>query len=338
MEHRQLGKSSVKVSAVAMGTWAIGGWMWGGTDDENAVKAIKRSLDLGVSSIDTAPVYGFGHAETLVGKAVAGRRRDSFQILTKYGMRWDVTDGEYWFDQKLPNGQTVKVHRCSRKKHVLAECDQCLTRLGTDYIDLFQCHWRDNSTPLSETMEAMDALLKAGKIRAAGVSNFTVAELEECLRYVPLATDQPPYSMLRRDIEADVLPFCRKSGVGVIVYSPLQLGLLTGKMTMDRTFTGDDLRLRSPYFQPENRRKALDFVDQLRPFAGKYNATVGDVVVNWTIQQPGVTAALVGARNAEQAEENAGAAAFMLTAEEVAEINALLAQVKLVIPPPAAKR
>jgi aryl-alcohol dehydrogenase-like predicted oxidoreductase len=328
MEYRQLGGSKVKVSAVTLGTWAIGGWMWGGTDDEKAVEAIRAAVDAGVTSIDTAPMYGFGHSEKVVGQAIAGRR-DKVKLLTKYGMRWDLEEGQFWFKTKMPDGSQVPVHRCAKAHSVIEECERSLKRLGTDRIDVFQCHWRDNTTPVAETMKAVDKLLKDGKILAAGVSNFSVEEIEAAAKVVPLASDQPPYSMLRRDIEADVLPYCREHNIGLVVYSPLHLGLLTGKVTMDRQFTGDDQRANSPYYRPANRRKVLDFLEQIRPIAEGHGATLAQLVINWTIHRPGITCALVGARNPQQAVENAGAAGFKLTAEETARIDEALDGVKL---------
>jgi aryl-alcohol dehydrogenase-like predicted oxidoreductase len=328
MEYRQLGSSDVKVSAVTLGTWAIGGWMWGGTDDAGADAAIREAVDRGVTSIDTAPIYGFGHSERVVGRAVRGRR-DEVQLLTKFCLRWDRQEGEFYFESRTLDDQPVTVYRNARPERIAEECEASLKRLGTDYIDLYQCHWRDHTTPVEDTMAAMEKLVQAGKIRAAGISNFTVEEIDAGRKVFPLASNQPPYSMVRRDIEADVLPYCRQHGVGVIVYSPLQLGLLTGKMTMDRRFPSTDQRARSPYFQPENRRKALDLVERLRPYAEAHHATVAQLVIHWTIGRPGVAAALVGARNAEQARENAAAADLELTDDERREIDQLVDAVTL---------
>jgi len=328
MEYRKLGSSDVEVSAVTMGTWAIGGWLWGGTDDEQAVAAIRKAVDAGMTSIDTAPIYGFGHSEKIVGRAIAGKR-DKVRLLTKYGLRWDLEEGEFFFDSADNDGKALQVHRNATKHSVIEECEQSLKRLGTDHIDLYQCHWRDHTTPVAETMEAMDKLLKDGKIRAAGVSNFTVEEIEAACKVVPLASDQPPYSMVRRGIEADVLPHCREHGVGVIVYSPLQLGLLTGKLTMDRRFPDSDQRAKSPYFRPDNRRKVIAFMEQLRPLAEAHHATAAQLVIHWTIHRPGITSALVGARNPQQAEENAAAADVQLTEDETRRLDELVDGLKL---------
>lgn len=328
MEYRQLGSSDVKVSAVALGTWAIGGWMWGGTDDDNAVAAINAAIDAGMTSIDTAPMYGFGHSEEVVGKAIAGRR-DQVQVLTKYGMRWDLEQGQFWFKTNMPDGKEVPIHRCAKAHSIVEECQRSLKRLGTDYIDLYQCHWRDNTTEVEETMKAMEKLLADGKILAAGVSNFTVEEIQACCKVVPLASNQPPYSMLRREIEADMLPHCRDNNIAILAYGPLHQGLLTGKVTMDRTFPDDDQRAKSRYFSGENRRAVLDFLEQIRPMAEAHGASLAQLVVNWTIHRPGITVALVGARNPAQAVENAAAADLQLTDEQIRQIDDRLGGLKL---------
>lgn len=328
MEYRQLGESDVKVSAVVMGTWAIGGWLWGGTDDDKAVGAIHKSMELGVTSIDTAPMYGFGHSEEVVARAVAGRR-DKVQLLTKFGLRWEKPEGEAFFDTKDDHGRAIKVYRNARPDSIVWECEQSLRRLRTDYIDLYQCHWRDHTTPVEDTMEALAKLIKAGKIRAAGVSNFTIEEIEACRKVLPLASDQPPYSMVKRDIEKDLLPYCKKNHVGVIVYSTLQLGLLSGSLTLERQFPPDDQRSWSPYFKSENRKKVIRFIDEIRPMASNHGATVAQLVIHWTIHREGVTAALVGARDAAQAQENAGASDLHLLGEEMARVDELVEQLKL---------
>ena len=323
MEYRILGQSELKVPTVIFGAWAVGGWFWGPQEDAESIRAIRAALDAGINCIDTAPIYGMGHSEEVVGKAIQGRR-DKVILATKCGLRWD-TPGEGsnpWTYQGL-DGTECTVVRNLHKHAVIAEVEQSLQRLGTDVIDLYQCHWPDPSTPLAETMEALVTLKQQGKIRAIGVSNFTPEMTAECLQHGPLASDQPPYSLLRRDIEADVLPFCREQGVGVIVYSPLQQGLLTGKVTMDRAFAEGDYRGGQSWFQPANRRRVLDALEKMKPIAAAHKATLGQVTIAWTIAQPGVTAAIVGARTPEQARENARAADIQLSAAEVQTIRKL---------------
>ena len=328
MELRQLGSSDIRVSPVTLGTWAVGGWMWGGVEDEQAVRAIRASIDVGITSIDTAPIYGFGHSEALVGQAIQGRR-DKVQLMTKCGLRWDSPRGEFFFDTVDDQGKLLKVYRNSRRVDVMRECEQSLRRLGTDWIDLYQVHWRDNTTAVEETMEAMDRLMKDGKIRAAGVSNYTAQEIEAARKIVPVASVQPPYSMLRRDVEKDLLPYCREHEVGVLAYSPLQLGILSGKVTLDQQFPPDDLRSTSPYYKPVNRRRILDFLDHLHPIAEELNATIAQLVIAWTIHQPGVTAALVGARKAEHARENARAGEIHPSEQQIRQITDWLDELKL---------
>ncbi len=323
MKFRQLGKSEVNASVITFGAWAIGGSMWGGSDEKEAIEAINASIEAGVTTIDTAPIYGFGKSEELVAKAIAGKR-DRVQLLTKFGLRWDTTEGSHFFD--LPeNGKTFNIYRNSKKKSIIAECENSLKRLKTDRIDLYQCHWRDSTTQIEETMEALEQLLKEGKILAAGVSNYTKDEIEKANKIVPIASDQPPYSMVLRDIEKDILPFCRENNIGIVVYSPLQRGLLTGKFDPNHKFAPGDHRAREPHFQPEYIERVNAFLETLKPIAAKYGATIGQLVLNWTIQQPGITAALVGARNAEQAKENAASAELNVSKADIDEISKRLA-------------
>ena len=323
MQKRQLGKSDIWVTPVTLGAWAIGGWMWGGQETQDSIAAIHASIDAGVTTIDTAAVYGYGRSEEIVGQAVKGRR-DKVVIMTKYDTRWDAHRGELAFEWREADGSVTKIMHDAHPDSVMYECEQSLRRLGTDYIDVYQAHWRDFTTPVEDTMGAIDKLLKQGKIRAAGVSNFSVEDIATASAVVPIASDQPPYSMINRGIEADVLPYCRKNGIGVVVYSPLQRGLLTGKVTMDRQFPEDDHRRTNPFFKPAARKRVLDFLKQLGPIAEEHNATLGQLVINWTMGRDGVTAALVGARDAEQARENAGAAAFEFSAAERKQIDDLL--------------
>ncbi len=324
MQHRKLGASDINASVITYGAWAIGGTMWGGTDEKASIESIQASIDAGVTTIDTAPIYGYGYSEELVAKAIKDRR-DQVQILTKFGLRWDSTEGEHFFDLD-EKGKTINIYKNARKQSILKECNESLRRLKTDYIDLYQCHWRDTSTPLEETMEACAQLLKEGKVRAIGVSNFTAADIEKCNSIVPIASNQPPYSMVLRDIEKDVLPYCRDHDIATVVYSPLQRGLLTGKFKPDHKFAPGDHRASTPQFQPAFIERVNKFLEELKPLAERHNTTLGNVVLNWTIQQPGITVALVGARDAAQAIENAKAADVRLSKDEVATINKLLQQ------------
>jgi len=323
VRYRKLGGSDLEVSTVIFGAWAIGGWYWGPQDDEESIRTIHAAIDAGMTTIDTAPMYGMGHSEEVVGRAIQGRR-DEVLVATKCGLRWDTPDeGVEYFTCKMPDGSQHPVRRNLHKRAILEEIGFNLERLGTDVIDLYQCHWPCKSAPIPETMEALVQLRDEGKIRAIGVSNFSPEMLQECIDHAPLASNQPPYSLLRRNIEADVLPFCRDHGIGVIVYSPLQQGLLTGKMTPDRELHDEDYRKGQKWFTPKNRQRVLDALERIRPIAEAHDATFAQTTIAWTLAQPGITATIVGARTPAQVRENARAADIDLTPDELAHIRAV---------------
>jgi aryl-alcohol dehydrogenase-like predicted oxidoreductase len=321
MQSRRLGNSDVYVSPVIFGAWAIGGWMWGQQDDADAIAAVRASLDAGVNTIDTAAIYGQGQSEELVARALEGRPRDKVVIATKCGRRWDSDDGSDPWATKDRLGRPITIRSNSRPESINDECEQSLKRLKTDYIDLYQIHWPDKATPIEDSMAAMLKLKEQGKIRAIGVSNFDVDRMRRATKVGPLASDQPPYSIINRGIEKDVLPFCRENNVAVICYSPMERGLLTGKVTPDRVFPPDDHRSGHKFFTPENRRRVLDSLAKIKPICDRHNASFAQVIINWTAHEPGITAALVGARNAEQARHNAAAMDFALSKEERSEIR-----------------
>ncbi|HEX8324487.1 MAG TPA: aldo/keto reductase [Tepidisphaeraceae bacterium] len=321
MQHRPLGKSDVLVSPVIFGAWAIGGWMWGGNDEQDSIDAIHASIDSGVNTIDTAAVYGQGHSEELVGRAIKGRR-DKVIIATKCGMRWDdpKQEGTKAFETN-ENGKHYTFYKNAKPHSIVYECEQSLSRLGTDVIDLYQIHWPDLSTEPEDSWAAMEKLRKDGKVRAIGTSNYDVRWLERNERVAPVASNQPPYSLLNRGIEKNVLPFCRENGIGTICYSPMERGLLTGKVGPDREFGEGDHRRTHKFFTKENRQRVADALESIKPIADKHKASFAQLVINWTIHEPGITAALVGARNAEQAKQNAAAMNFVLSKEERAQIR-----------------
>lgn len=328
MEKRALGKSALPVSPIAFGAWAIGGWMWGGADKKDAIRAIHACLDQGVTSVDTAPIYGFGQSEEIVGEAIKGKR-DSYEILTKCGMRWEDTRGDYFFTTNDNSGVQREIHTYSGRDSIIAECEDSLRRLGTDYIDLYQVHWPDSTTPIEEAMEAFRILLEQGKIRAAGVSNYSVEQMEQASSVVELSSNQMPYSMVRRDIEQDVVPWCIDHDCGILAYSPLQRGLLTGKITPDYPFAPGDNRPETPHFKINNLIKTNKFLDKIKPLAEEKGATLSQLVIAWTLCQPGITVALVGARNEEQVKQNAGALDVKLSADELDEISRELGKLEL---------
>jgi aryl-alcohol dehydrogenase-like predicted oxidoreductase len=312
---REIGRSGVKASAVGLGTWAIGGWMWGGTDEAQSIAAIQASLDAGVTLIDTAPAYGLGRSEEIVGKALAGRR-DKAVIATKCGLVWHTQKGGHFFDQ---DGKPV--HRYLGRDAIVHEVEQSLRRLGTDYIDLYITHWQDPTTPIAETVAALEELKKAGKIRAIGASNVSRAELEQYIATGALDAIQERFSMIDREIEADLLPLTVPDGVATLSYSSLALGLLSGTIGPDRVFAGDDQRKDNPRFSVANRQKAGDFSEAITTVAERHDASIAQVVIAWTLAQPGVTFALCGARNPAQALDNARAGTLRLSQEDLAVIN-----------------
>jgi len=329
MEYQKLGSSDVSVSRITFGSWAAGGWMWGGTEQNDAVGAIHAAYDLGVTSIDTAPVYGMGLSEQIVGEAIKSLPRDKVQILTKFGMRWDQPKGDFAMRTKDNQGRDLDVYKYASRASVIQECEASLKRLGTDYLDLYQQHWPDVTTSISETMEAVQRLIEQGKVRAGGVSNYSVAQMEEAEKTLKLASNQVPFSMLRRDMGQDVVPYTQQHGLGILVYSPLQLGLLTGKIKPGQHFDASDLRSTNRLFKPEAVTKVNNFLNKIRPLAETKNASLGQLVLAWTLAQPGITVALVGARNPEQAAQNARAIDVRLSFEEVDFINKQLAQMQL---------
>ncbi len=315
MQTREIGSSGIQASAIGLGTWAIGGWMWGGTDEAESIAAIRAGIDAGVTLIDTAPAYGMGRSEEIVGRAIAGRR-DEVVLSTKCGLVWHTDRGNHFFDQ---NGRPV--HRYLGRESIVHEVEQSLRRLGTDRIDLYFTHWQDPTTPVEETMAALQELKRAGKIRAIGASNVTAADIAAYAAAGTLDAIQEQFSMVHRDIEADLVPACRERGISILSYSSLALGLLTGKIGPERTFEGDDLRISDPRFSVENRRKVASFAAEIAPVAEAHGATIAELVIAWTLQQPGITFALCGARNAGQAAENARAGALSLDASDLAAID-----------------
>ncbi|WP_240230537.1 aldo/keto reductase [Devosia lacusdianchii] len=313
---RDIGRSGIAASAVGLGTWAIGGWMWGGTDEAAAVQAIEASIDAGISLIDTAPAYGLGRSEELVGEAIRGKR-DGVVIATKCGLNWHHGKGNHFFDEA---GKPV--HRYLGADGIVFEVEESLKRLGTDYIDLYITHWQDPTTPIAETMEALARLKQAGKIRAIGASNVSADDLRAYVVAGKLDAIQERYSMLDREIETTLLPIATEAGVSTLSYSSLALGLLTGTVAADRAFGGDDQRAGDPRFSVENRQRAAHFATALRPLADQHGASVAQLVIAWTLRRPGITFALCGARNPRQALDNARAGTLALSADDLAVIDA----------------
>ena len=321
MEYRKIGNSDLELSVITFGAWAAGGWMWGSTDRNDAINAIKAGYDLGVTSIDTAPIYGQGDSEEIVGDAIKGISRDKLQLVTKFGMRWDLAKGDFGFKSKNNDGKEIDIYKYAGKESVIYECEQSLKRLGTDYIDLYQIHWPDVTTPIGETFEAVNKLIEQGKVRYAGVCNYNVAQLKEADQTLEIISNQIPFSMVNRGVEDEIVPFCIEKNKSVLAYSPMERGLLTGKMTADYKFEEGDHRQGNKFFSPESIEKTNAFLAKIKPLADEKNATLSQLVLRWTVERPGITIALVGARNEKQAVQNAGAINVKLNAEEIQFIN-----------------
>jgi len=315
MRYRPLGQSGIEASVVGLGAWAIGGFNWGGTDEEKAIAAIRTALDEGINLVDTAAIYGFGLSEEIVGKAIAGRR-DEVVLATKCGIVWHVEKGDHFFD-----GPDGPVYRYLGPESIRYEIEQSLQRLQTDHIDLYQTHWQESTTPIEDTMATLVELKEEGKIRAVGVSNATIEQIDEYREVGPIDTDQERYSLLDRRMEAEQLPYCGQHNLGFLAYSPIGQGLLSGKVTVDREFPEGDLRRGNARFSVENRQKVLAMLDEWNPIAEAHDATCAQIAVAWALAQPGLTHALVGARNPDQARENAAAGDLELSPEELATIE-----------------
>jgi aryl-alcohol dehydrogenase-like predicted oxidoreductase len=310
MEYVDIPGTSIRASRIALGTWAIGGWMWGGSNENEAISAIHAALDRGINLIDTAPVYGFGRSEEIVGKALAidGRRKRAF-IATKVGLDWK--DG--------------KPFRNASKARIIAEAEQSLRRLQTDVIDLYQVHWPDPNTPIAEVAEAMGELHDAGKIRAIGVSNFSPAQMDEFRKVAPLHAAQPPYNLFERAIEADVLPYCRDRNIALLAYGSLCRGLLSGSMTKSSRFTGDDLRKSDPKFVAPRFEQYLAAVERLDRFAQQHFARrVIHLAVRWVLDRGDANIALWGARRADQLSPIADVIGWRIDSSAMAAIDRIL--------------
>ncbi|QGN24420.1 aldo/keto reductase [Elizabethkingia anophelis] len=321
MEFRKLGNTDLELSAITYGAFAIGGNMWGGNEKKDSIASVRASIDNGVTTLDTAPFYGFGLSEEMIGEAIKGFDRSKIQLLTKFGLVWDGSNqgkGEFFFDAEEA-GKTIPVYKYASKTSLIKELEDSLKRLQTDYIDLLQIHWPDATTPISETMEALEILLQQGKIRAAGVSNYSVEQVAEARQSLNIASNQIGYSMLNRGVENDLVPYALENDLGIIVYSPMERGLLTGKYFKDGKLKDNDHR--NGYFQQFDLEKVKTFLETITPIAEDKNATLSQLVLRWTSLQPAITVVLAGARNAEQAAANAKAMDINLTAEELAFIN-----------------
>lgn len=308
MKYRRLGDSELVVSVIGLGTWVMGGVWWAEPEDEKSIEAIKASTEGGVNLIDTAPAYGYGRAERLVGQAIKGIR-DRVIIATKCGLVWD---------------EAGNITHNLRRESLLKEIDASLERLGVDVIDLYQVHWPDPNTPIQETFETLEEIRRAGKIRYIGVSNFSVELMEEARKYAKITSNQPPYSLFNREIEKEILPYCRENNIGILAYSPMERGILTGKFHLEGVEPPDDLRRQHPTLSPSAFEPTKRCLLRLREIAEEKGCTLGALSVAWVLHQEGVTTALVGARNAEQAKQNLQAGDVELSKEDLERIEEII--------------
>jgi aryl-alcohol dehydrogenase-like predicted oxidoreductase len=314
MKTRRLGNSDLDITALGIGAWAMGGgdwaFSWGHQEDKDSESAILAALDAGLNWIDTAPVYGLGHSEEVVGRTLAGRASKPY-VFTKCERRWD---GER------------KIYKSLKADSLRFECEESLRRLRVDAIDLYQVHWPEPDEDVEEGWETLARLKEEGKLRWIGVSNFNVAQMKRAQAIAPVTSLQPPYNLLAREIEDEVLPFCAENNVGVLVYSPMHSGLLTGAMTRERiaAMPPDDHRQRRPQFQEPLLSRNLALVDALRRVGARHGRTPGEAAIAWTLRRPEVTSAIVGLRSAAQLEGVIGALDFRLSPEEIAELEAAL--------------
>ncbi len=313
MDYRELGQTGLKASVIGLGTWVIGGWLWSGAEDRDSLATIRRAIELGVNLIDTAPIYGHGRSEDLVGRALAeSGQRDGIILATKVGLNW--------------NPEKTKVWRDSSPDRLRFEIEESLRRLRTDRIDVYQVHWPDASVPFEETMEALISLQRQGKIRFIGMSNFDVPQLERCLAVGLVHVVQPPLNLFEGDIETALLPFCHQRGIGTLIYGPLCRGLLTGKYRGTETFSDRDVRGMDPKFQPDRFPTYLACVERLTQVAARHGKTVAQLAIRWCLDQPGVTVALCGARRPDQLEENVGATGWSLSPSDMVDIERVVSE------------
>lgn len=306
METRKFGNTDMDITRIGFGAWAIGGgnWAygWGPQDDNEAIEAIKRAVEVGMNWIDTAAVYGLGHSEELTGKAIRGMAKKPY-IFTKCGLVWD---------EKRKTGQSLK------RDSIRKECEASLRRLDVDVIDLYQVHWPVEAD-IEEAWDTMAKLKEEGKVRYIGVSNYNVSQLKKCQAIAPVSSLQPPYSLISRDYEKEILPYCLEQNIGVIVYSPMGSGLLTGTMTKERidAMPADDWRRNNPWFQEPMLSKNLALAEKLKTIGRKHNRSAGEVAIAWTLTNPAVTAAIVGGRSAAQVDGICRATDFELSKEDI---------------------
>jgi aryl-alcohol dehydrogenase-like predicted oxidoreductase len=323
MRYLPIGTSDLHGSVIGLGTWGMGGWMWGGVDQEEAVRAIHGAIDHGINLIDTAPIYGFGLSETIVGQAIRDRR-DKVILATKCGMVTNTTRGDMKFRSDVTGPSEhghIGIYIYLHPDSIREEVEASLARCQTDYIDLYQTHWQDSTTAIDQTMAELVKLKDEGKIRAIGVCNASAAQMAEYESVGQLDSDQEKYSMLDREIEQEQLPHCREQHMAVLAYSPLAKGLLTGKIDPQQQFDPADQRSDEERFSKDNRKRVIDMLDQMRPVAEEHDISLAQLVIAWTAHQPGLTHVLCGSRSLDHVRENAEAGDVQLNESELEKMN-----------------
>jgi aryl-alcohol dehydrogenase-like predicted oxidoreductase len=311
VERIWFGKTDLSVSVLVFGSWVTGGWAWGGSDEGEALRAILRGFELGINLIDTAPVYGFGKSEEIIGKALKEwGQREKIVLATKCGLEWDDKQQRIW--------------RNSGPERIRYEVDRSLKRLGADTIDLYQIHWPDSKTPFEDSMSTLLDLKEAGKIRNIGLSNFNREQIEACKKSGPVHSLQPPYNVFEREAEKELLPYCHQENIATLVYGGLCRGLLTGKFTGNESFPRGDLRRGDPKFKPDRFKQYVKAVDQMKKLAAKYGRTMSQFALRWALQQTGVTTVIAGARTPQQVEDNAGVSGWQIEVEDFQKVEEIL--------------
>jgi len=310
MEKIRFGQTDMEVSRIVFGSWVTGGWAWGGANDKDSIMAILRAFELGVNFIDTAPVYGFGKSEKIIGEALKEwGHHEKVVVATKCGLEWDEKEN---------------IRRNSRPEAIEREVDESLKHLGLDYIDLYQIHWPDPQTPFEASMEAMIKLRDAGKIRHIGLSNFSREEIETCMSVGQVHSLQPPFNLFERGAEKELLPFCKEKEIATLVYGGLCRGLLTGKFTGNETFPRGDLRRADPKFKPDRFKQYVKAANQLKKLAARYDKTPAQFALRWALQQPGVSCVIAGARTVQQVEDNAGISGWQIDQGDLEKVEQIL--------------
>ena len=328
METRKIPNTDLSLSVIAFGSYASGRG-WAPSERKAAIEAIRASYQLGVTTFDTAPIYGLGDTEAIIGEALSCFPRDKVQILTKFGLRWIYTKGKLFRTVVNFQGKNVDIYRYAGKDSIIEECENSLKRLKTDYIDLYQLHWPDDTTPFEETFGSIEKLVRQGKVRYVGVSNVTPEQMEEIGKIVPIVSLQMPYNMLDRTIEHDVVQYCIDTQKAILAYRPLEAGLLSGKIHPGDTWPQNDSRNVNPHFTYDSIRKTNAFLELLKPLASEKKVTLAQLALRWALERPGITCVLAGALNSAQAIENARAGNMILNKKDMDAISSALMRLEV---------